>query len=64
MSEFEISLTVTGVKEEHAAYVARTLFVLQGLFKIDGSDVETSLSAHKESDAVGVERIYDLIPES
>jgi len=62
MGEYEITLTVSGVKEEHAAYVARTLFVLQGLFKIDGSDVETSLSAQKENDLPGVERIYDLIP--
>lgn len=60
--DYEISLTVSGVKEEHAAYVAQTLFILQRLFSLDGSDVETSLSACRGSDLPGVERIYDLIP--
>lgn len=63
-SYFEITLTVSGVKEEHAAYVAQQLFVLQRLFKLDGSDVETNLSARTAHDDPIVERIYDLIPDS
>lgn len=59
MSEYEISLTVRRVKEEHAAYVAQTLFILSGLFKADGSDVEADLSAERGRD--GIERIYDLL---
>jgi len=57
--EYEIALTVSGVKEEHAAYVASQLFLLQRLFKLDGSNVETSVSAERGRD--GVERIYDLV---
>lgn len=63
MPEFEITLLVTGVKEEHAAYVAQQLFVLQRLFKLDGTDVETTLSATRSNDPE-TERIYDLIPGS
>lgn len=56
---YEITLTVAGVKEEHAAYVASQLFLLQRLFKLDGTNVETAVSAERNRD--GVERIYDLV---
>lgn len=59
-SEYEITLTVGGVKEEHASYVARQLFILQRIFKLDGTDVETTISAERGRD--GVERVYELIP--
>lgn len=59
-NEYEITLAVRGVKEEHAAYVAQQMFVLQRLFDLDGTDVTTDISAEKNRD--GVEAIYDLIP--
>lgn len=59
---YEITLTVSGVKDEHAAYVASQLFLLQRLFKLDGSNVETSVTAERNRD--GIERIYNLIPST
>ena len=57
---YDITLSVRGVKDEHASYVAQQLFALQRLFLLDGTDVTTDISAEKGRD--GVERIYDLIP--
>ena len=63
LGTYTISLHVEGVSDEHAAYVAQSLFILQRLFTLEGSGVGTELSAHKAGDPVGVERIYDLIPD-
>lgn len=60
LGSWEIQLQVSRVSDEHAAYVARCLHVLQGLFRLDGSDVEVTVYAERNRD--GVERIYELIP--
>jgi hypothetical protein len=57
--EYEIALTVSRVADEHAAYVAQVLMILQGLFTADGSDVDTSVSAERGRD--GVERVHELL---
>jgi hypothetical protein len=58
---YELTLTISRVSEEHAAYVAQQLEVLGRLFKLDGSDVETLLSAERDRD--GQEAIYGLLPD-
>lgn len=59
--DYEISLTVCGVAEEHASYVAKQLEALTRLFKLDGSSVDTVLSARRQGDRHEVERIFELL---
>lgn len=55
----EISLTVTGIKDEHLNWTIRVLYTMAQVLRLDGTDFEYFLSYQKNRD--GIERIHEYL---
>lgn len=56
---YEVSMTVRGVKDENVAWMARAMAILSDMFALDGTDINVDISVERNHD--GVERVHDYV---
>lgn len=56
---YELTITVSSIKEEHVAYISMLAVALSDAFKADGAERPIDISLERDRD--GVERIYEFV---